>query len=56
MKPLNDYRHIRGVCYQINPDEEQMRRELGYGKRVGLNSIRFWTSAVLYERDGAAYI
>ena len=56
MKPLNDYRHIRGVCYQINPDEEQMRRELGYGKRVGLNSIRFWTSAVLYERDGDAYI
>ena len=56
MKPLNDYRHIRGVCYQINPDEEQMRRELGYGKRVGLNSIRFWTSAVRYEQEGDAYI
>ena len=56
MKPLNDYRHIRGVCYQINPDEEQMRRELGFGKRVGLNSIRFWTSAVRYEQEGDAYI
>ena len=56
MKPLNDYRHIRGVCYSYLGDEERMRRELGYGARVGLNSIRFWTSAVRYETEGDAYI
>lgn len=56
MKPLNDYRFVCGVCYQINPDEEMMRKELSYGTRVGLNSIRFWTSADRYEKDGDAYI
>jgi hypothetical protein len=56
MKPLNDYRHIRGVCYSYLGDEERMRRELGYGARVGLNSIRFWTSAARYESEGDAYI
>ena len=56
MKPLDNYRHIRGVCYNGHEDEEVMRRELGYGQRVGLNSIRFWTSTLLYERDGDAYI
>ena len=56
MKPLQDYRFVRGVCYGGCDDEEQMRRELSYGKRVGLNSIRFWTSAKLYEEQGDAYI
>ena len=56
MKPLKDYSHIRGVCYSYLGDKEQMRRELGYGRRVGLNSIRFWTSAERYENEGDAYI
>ena len=56
MKPLSDYSHIRGVCYDGFCSEEQMRRELSYGKRVGLNSIRFWTVAKEYEKRGDEYI
>ncbi len=56
MKPLQDYRFVRGVCYNMRDNDEQMRRELGYGRRVGLNSIRFWTDSTLYEKEGDAYI
>ncbi len=56
MKPLKDYRFVRGVCHYMCEDEAQVRRELGYGARVGLNSLRFWTSAKRYEAEGDAYI
>ena len=55
-KPDIDCSKIRGVCYGIVNDEEQVRRELGYGSRVQLNAVRFWLSRVAYERQGEKYI
>ena len=54
-KPEIDCSRIRGVCYGITP-EAQARRELGYGSRVGLNTVRFWLSPRVYEREGEGYI
>ncbi len=38
----NDYSWIRGTHYRPNGDAEKTARELGYGRRVGLNAVRFW--------------
>lgn len=40
----NDYSWVRGTHYRINGDRAKTARELGYGRRVGLNAIRFWMS------------
>lgn len=40
----NDYSWVRGTHYRINGDAEKTARELGYGRRVGLNAVRFWVS------------
>ena len=57
MKPLQDYSHIRGVCY--NPgearDQETLERHLSYAERLRLNSVRFWMSMDKYEEQGDAY-
>ena len=48
---------IRGVNYSpFLTDEAQIRKELSYGRRVGLNAIRGWLSFHAWERDGAAYL
>lgn len=54
-KPEIDCSTLRGVCYYCD-NEEQARRELGYGKRVNLNAVRFWTSPGAFEREGDKYI
>ena len=54
-KPQIDCTKIRGVCYGITP-EEQARRELAYGSRVGLNSVRFWLSPGTFQSKGDEYI
>ncbi len=54
-KPRLDTSKIRGACYQPGP-EDRVRRELAYGKRVGLNTIRFWISWKTYGKKGDAYI
>lgn len=54
-KPEIDCSTIRGVCYFCG-NEEQARRELGYGKRVNLNAVRFWTSQDQFERRGDEYV
>ena len=47
---------IRGVNYYPFPtDEERLRRELGYGRRVNLNALRVWLSADAWKREGEAY-
>ena len=38
----NDWSWVRGTHYRINGDAVKTSRELGYGKRVGLNAVRFW--------------
>ncbi|MBP5622693.1 MAG: cellulase family glycosylhydrolase, partial [Thermoguttaceae bacterium] len=55
-KPEIDCSKIRGVCYGIVNDSEQVRRELGYGSRVQLNAVRFWLSRNAYENQGEKYI
>jgi len=54
-KPVVDCSKIRGVCYGICP-EATVRRELAYGTRVGLNTVRFWLSRIAYAKAGDRYI
>src|SRR5689334_4579033 len=55
-RPLTDYRFIRGVNYGMNVDEATLERDLGYAKRINLNSTRIWLSYAGYERDPPGYI
>jgi len=54
-KPKIDCAKIRGVCYNIRP-EADARRELAYGSRVGLNTVRFWLSRGAYAKSGDEYV
>lgn len=54
-KPQIDCTKIRGVCYSITP-EDQARRELAYGSRVGLNTVRFWLSPGAFQSKDDEYI
>lgn len=55
-KPLKDYSFIRGVNHSMYGDQAVLERDLGYAKRVNLNSTRIWLSYQRYERDPQAYI
>ncbi len=54
--PLKDYSFVRGVNYGMTADTVQLVRELGYAKRINLNSTRIWLSYQAYERDPQGYI
>ncbi len=54
-KPVIDCSKIRGVCYDIK-DEVDVRRELAYGSRVGLNTVRVWLNRSHFEKEGDLYI
>lgn len=56
MKPLTDYSFIRGVNYGMKADPAIVRRDLGYAKRLGINSVRIWLSYRRFEEAGQAYI
>ena len=55
-KPLKDYSFIRGVHYGIYGDQATLERDLGYDKRINLNSTRIWLSYKAYETDPQGYI
>jgi hypothetical protein len=55
-KPLKDYSFIRGVNYGMYGDQATIERELGYAKRIDLNSTRIWLSYKAYEKDPQGYI
>jgi hypothetical protein len=57
-KPLDDYSFIRGVCYPggWRNDQEIIKRDLGYAKRLMLNSTRIWLSPASYQRDPKGFI
>jgi hypothetical protein len=55
-KPLKDYSFIRGVNYGMNGDQAVLERDLGYAKRINLNSTRIWLGYRFYERDPQAFI
>lgn len=56
MRPLQDYSFIKGVCYGMRRNDADALRELGYAKRLGINSLRIWLSYRAFEEEGAAYI
>lgn len=56
MKPLKDYSFVKGVNYGIPKDDTITLRELGYAKRLGVNSVRIWLSYHEYEAKGDAYM
>jgi hypothetical protein len=55
-RPLNDYSFIRGVNYGMNADQATLERDLGYAKRVNLNSTRIWLNYQAWEKDPQGYI
>src|ERR1035438_5507140 len=55
-KPLKDYSFIRGVNYGMDGDQVVLERDLGYAKRINLNSTRIWLGYRFYERDPQAFI
>ncbi len=55
-KPLKDYSFIRGVNYGMQGDQAILQRDLGYGRRLNLNSTRIWLSYQGYEKDREGYI
>lgn len=52
----NDYSWVRGTHYRINGDAAKTARELGYGRRVGLNAIRFWVSQGDFRKNPKAAV
>jgi hypothetical protein len=44
MKPLKDYSFVKGVNYGMPKDDTITLRDLGYAKRLGINSVRIWLS------------
>ena len=52
MKPLKDYSFIKGVNYGMPKDDTITLRDLGYAKRLGINSVRIWLSYHSYEDKG----
>ena len=56
MKPLQDYSFLKGVNHGLERDEAALRRHLGYGKRLGLNSVRIWLSYKEFANEGASYV
>lgn len=57
-EPLKDYSFIRGACYASGwaDDQKIIERDLGYAKRLNLNSTRIWLSYRNYLRNPATYI
>lgn len=55
-KPLKDYGFVRGVNYGMYGDQATIERDLGYARRINLNSTRIWLSYKAYEKDPQGYI
>jgi len=55
-KPLKDYSFVRGVNYSMYGDQAVIERDLGYAKRINLNSTRIWLGYQFYEKDPKAFI
>jgi hypothetical protein len=57
-KPLTDYSFIRGANFPGGYRNTQaiVERDLGYARKLGLNSTRVWLSYTAYERDSAGLL
>lgn len=57
MKPLKDYAFIRGVCHGWRGnDPETLKKEIGYAKRLHINSFRSWFSSFVWEKEPDAFL
>lgn len=56
--PLKDYSFIRGVCYPAgwSADQKIVERDLGYAKKLRINSTRIWLNLNRYSQDPAGYL
>jgi hypothetical protein len=56
-QPLKDYSFIRGVCYPggWSGDQKIIERDMGYAKKLQLNSTRIWLSYTRYNQDPEGY-
>lgn len=52
----DDYSYIRGACYNWSGDQATIERDLGYARRLQLNSTRIWLRYPQYWQDPPAYI
>lgn len=50
----NSYSWVRGTHYRINGNADKTARELGYGRRIGLNAVRFWVSPGDFRKNPKA--
>ncbi len=56
-EPLKDYSFVRGACYGgWMGDQKTIERDLGYAKRLQLNSTRIWLSYRRYSANPANFI
>lgn len=55
MKLLSDYRFVKGVNYSIK-DDETTEKELGYAKKLGLNSVRVWLNYRTYTENPEVFL
>jgi hypothetical protein len=53
---LKEYSFVRGVNHGMNGDQAALERDLGYAKRLNLNSTRIWLNYQGYERAPEKYI
>jgi hypothetical protein len=57
-EPLKDYSFIRGACYPGGwaGDQKTIERDMGYARRLQINSTRIWLSYRGYAQDPDGYI
>jgi len=57
-EPLKDYSFIRGVCYPggWSGDQKTIERDMGYAKRLQINSTRIWLSYRGFNQDPKGYV
>ena len=55
-EPLKDYSFVHGVCHNLTPDQETLERDLGFMKRLQLNSTRVWLIQRAYVSNPEEYI
>jgi len=56
MKSLADYGSVRGVCYGWRGGKTIVERDLGYARRLGINSTRIWLDYRALLADPAGYV
>ena len=56
-KAKPDYSAIHGECYNgWRGSVETVKRDLGYGQKIGLNSTRIWMGPGQWQRDPQGFI